>query len=317
MSDKPVIGASSCLIGNPVRFDGGHKRHSFVADTLAELMKIKTICPEMGMGLTTPRPAIRLQNVNGDTRLVMSRDHETDLTDQMNEYAQAVLDRFENLDGFIFKKGSPSCGAWRVPVVVHHEGHRRHDGTGLFAQAFMQRFPWIPVEEEGRLNDAKLRTNFIERVYALRRWHNIDDPDTNLNAFVEFHARHKLMLMARSQVGYQKLGQWVANTTHKNLKQRRQYYINEFMNVMKTPMTQGKHVNVLMHIMGYLKKKLSSAEKQELLNHFESYRNNRLPLVTLLVLLQHHLQDHPTGYIHKQYYLMPCPSELSLNTYAV
>jgi uncharacterized protein YbgA (DUF1722 family)/uncharacterized protein YbbK (DUF523 family) len=311
MISKPVIGASSCLLGNEVRFDGGHKRHRFVTDVLAKHMSIKPVCPEMAIGLSTPRPAIRLQAINGEARLVMSKDNDIDLTDTMQAYAEKTLYQFAELDGFIFKKGSPSCGAWRVPVVVHKDGHKRNDGSGIFAQAFMKRFPWIPVEEEGRLNDADLRQNFIERVYALHRWHNIENADNNIQAFIEFHASHKLMLMARSPADYQKLGQFVAQTTQQTLKVRRHEYLLLFMQAMRKPNSRGKHVNVLMHIMGYLKEHLNSSDKAELLAHFEAYRKNQLPWISLIVLLKHHLRKHPAPYINQQYYLNPCPEEIA------
>jgi len=311
MSNKPIIGVSGCLMGHNVRFDGGHKRDRLVTDVLAEHMDVKTICPEMGIGLGAPRPTIRLQEINGQPRLVMSKDNEVDLTDKMLNYTNQVINGYSNLDGFIFKKGSPSCGAYRVPVVVHKEGHRRNDGTGIFAQEFMKKFPWIPVEEEGRLNDAMLRENFFERVYALRRWHDIPDADNNLSGLINFHASHKLMLMARSQVEYRYLGRWVAETTYETLKERRQKYLEHFMFVMQKTVSKGKHVNVLMHIMGYLKKKISSEDKHELLTHFESYRKNHLPLTSLILLLKHHLRNYPDPYLESQHYLLPYPVEIT------
>jgi uncharacterized protein YbgA (DUF1722 family) len=229
----------------------------------------------------------------------------------MLNYSNQVLDKFADVDGFIFKKGSPTCGAFRVPVVVHKQGHRRNDGTGLFAEQFMQRYPWIPVEEEGRLKDSALRENFFERVYALQRWHNIPDPDRNLLAFTNFHAAHKLMLMARSQVEHRQLGRYVAETNYENLKQRRQVYLEHFMLVMQKKASKGQHVNVLMHIMGYLKNKLTSGDKHELLMHFESYRKNHLSLASLILLLRHHLRKHPDPYLAKQHYLAPYPVEFS------
>lgn len=313
MSNKPVIGVSGCLMGQKVRFDGGHKRDRFITDILDEHMEIRTFCPEIGIGLGTPRPTIRLQEVNNEIRLVSSKDINVDYTAEMTSYSKQTVQGMSHLDGFIFKKGSPSCGAYRVPVVVHKDGHRRHDAAGLFAKEFMKTYPWIPVEEEGRLNDTMLRENFIERVYALQRWHSIDNPDTNLQDFINFHATHKLMLMARSPVEYQKLGQWVANTTYNNLAERRQQYLEQFMQAMTKPVSKGKHVNVLMHILGYLKKKLSATDKQELLGHLDAYRKNRLPLISLIILMKHHLQNHPVNYIYNQHYLTPYPSELGLS----
>ncbi len=311
MTKKPIIGVSGCLMGHNVRFDGGHKRDRLITDVLADHMEIKTICPEMGIGLGAPRPAIRLQEVNNETRLVSSKDSNVDYTSEMVAYSKQIMSGLSHLDGFIFKKGSPSCGAYRVPVVIHTEGHRRHDGTGLFAREFMDAHPWIPVEEEGRLKDNCLRQNFLERVYALHRWQAITNPDENLAAFIEFHATHKLMLMSRNHAEYRFLGQWVAETNYATLKTRRQYYIEHFMSVMRKDVTKGRHVNVLMHIMGYLKNKLNRADKVELLNSFESFRNSHLPLSAILLLLKHHLRKYPSPYLSKQSYLAPYPQEIT------
>jgi len=312
MSTIPKIGISSCLMGHSVRFDGGHKKNRLITDVLVNHMDVQTVCPEIGIGLGVPRQTIRLQDIDGETRLVASKDSQQDYTDSMSQYADSVTQQYSQLDGFIFKKGSPTCGAFRVPVVVHKDGHRRYDGSGLFAKIFMEKFPWIPVEEEGRLNDSDLQQNFIERVYALNRWHAIPNPDHNLAAFIEFHATHKLMLMARNHAEYRYLGRWVAETNYQNLKDRRQGYIEHFMLVMRNNVTKGRHVNVLMHIMGYLKNKLSKADKMELLNSFESYRNSYLPLSAILLLLKHHLRKYPVPYINKQNYLEPFPQEITI-----
>ena len=310
--NKPIIAVSSCLLGNNVRFDGGHKKNNLISDTLPEFMNIQSLCPEMGVGLSAPRPAIRLQDINNKVRLVQSNDINIDITDKMEAYSDNVIDKLSELDGFIVKKGSPSCGAWRVPVVVNDNGYRRYDGTGLFTQKIFEKYPWIPVEEEGRLNDPHLCESFFERVYALRRWHDIENPETNLNAFINFHSTHKLMLMARNHHQYQKLGQWVAGTTVDNLKERRLTYINMFMEVLTLHTSKGKNVNVLLHIMGYLKKKLHSSDKSELISIFEAYRENKMPLITPLTLLKHHLSRYPSNYILQQHYLEPCPSSSAL-----
>jgi len=312
MTNKPIIAVSSCLVGNNVRFDGGHKKNSLISYILPEFMNIQSICPEVGIGLPTPRPAIRLQNINGKTRLVQSNDTSIDLSNTMDEYSANVAEKLKEIDGFILKKGSPSCGAWRVPVVVNDKGHRRYDGTGMFTQHIHKNYPWIPVEEEGRLKDPHLCENFFERVYALRRWHDIDEPETNLSGFIEFHSKHKLMLMAHNHHQYQKLGQWVAGTNMRNLKERRIEYITMFMDTLKLRTSKGKNVNVLLHIMGYLKKKLQPSDKQELISVFEAYRNNQMPLITPLTLLKHYLRRYPSNYIIQQHYLEPCPSSSAL-----
>lgn len=310
MRNLPRIGVSSCLLGHNVRFDGGHKQDRWIKDKLASHAVIQPVCPEAGIGLGIPRPAIRLQQISDEVRLVNSKNPDIDLTERMKNYCHETLEDYARFDGFILKKSSPTCGVFRVPVVVHAQGHRRHDGTGLFAYALMQRYPWLPIEEEGRLNDTRLRDNFLERVYALHRWHAIKEPDINLQGLIEFHAAYKFMLMARDQVAYRELGQWVANTTIETLPLRRQAYLENFMLAMKKSATPGQNINVLMHIMGYFKKFLSMDDKQELLNHFDSYKNNQLPLSAILLLLKHYLRKYPDTYLQGQSFLSPFPTEI-------
>lgn len=311
---RPLLGVSACLLGQPVRFDGGHKKNNFILDSLSGHVDVVSLCPEMAAGFATPRPTMQLRQRGDEIRLVLSKDPGTDLTEQMNSYAHSKVDSLAHLDGFIFKKDSPSCGVFRVPVVVHEEGYRNRQGTGLFAQVFIERHPLIPVEEEGRLSDAALCENFFERIYAYRRWKAIANAERNVRGLMEFHARHKLMLMARGSHYYQELGRMVAGTTVKDLPQRRAAYIQRFMEVMKMRSHPGRQVNVLQHIMGYLKQVLSSDDKQELLSVFEAYRQKQLPLITPVTLLRHHLRVHPQPYIMEQHYLEPFPEQLALRS---
>ncbi|MDH5426111.1 MAG: DUF523 and DUF1722 domain-containing protein [Gammaproteobacteria bacterium] len=314
LTELPLVGVSACLAGQPVRFDGGHKHDRFITSSLSEHMKLLPLCPEMAIGLGVPRPSIQLRMKDDEVRLVVSKDPDTDLTEKMNNYAAEKLSELSHLDGFIFKKGSPSCGVFRVPVVVNEEGFRNYDATGVFAKAFMERYPLIPVEEEGRLNDAALRENFFERLFAYRRWKALEKGANNVQRFIEFHSRHKLMLMARGSSYYQELGRMVAGTTATDLLQRRAAYIKRFMEVMKLMTPPGRHVNVLQHIQGYLKKVLSREDKQELLSVYEAYRQKQLPLITPITLLRHHLRVNPQSYIGQQYYLQPFPEKLALRS---
>ncbi|MCW8932337.1 MAG: DUF523 and DUF1722 domain-containing protein, partial [Gammaproteobacteria bacterium] len=250
---KLKIGVSACLIGNKVRFDGGHKHDSFITKSLSKYADLKSVCPEVEAGLSTPRPAMKLLKKELSIHLVISKDDNKDITQKITNYAHRRVNDLSDLDGYIFKKNSPSCGVFRVPVVINQDGYRERNGRGIFAQIFMERFPLIPVEEEGRLNDAGLCENFLERVFAYRRWKSIPDIDSNVRGFIEFHAQHKLMLMARGSHYYQELGRMVSGTTRENLSKRREAYIYRFMEVMKLTSTPGRQVNVMQHIMGYLK----------------------------------------------------------------
>lgn len=311
---RPVLGVSGCLLGQNVRFDAGHKKNHYILHELSSHMDFVSMCPELESGFGSPRPAMQLRAQDKEIRLVYSKHPETDVTDKLRSYSFNKLKELDHLDGFIFKKYSPSCGVFRVPVVVHDNGMRDRVGTGVFAQIFQQHYPLIPVEEEGRLNDAALRENFFERVYAYRRWKAIDHSEKNVEALIEFHARHKFMLMARGSEYYQELGRLVSGTTKKDLSQQRQRYIHRFMEVMRIISKPGRQVNVLHHIMGYLKKSLSTDDKTELLNVFESYRNRQIPLITPVTLLRHYLRLNPQSYIIKQHYLNLFPEQLALRS---
>ncbi|MCW9046520.1 MAG: DUF523 and DUF1722 domain-containing protein [Gammaproteobacteria bacterium] len=310
----PLLGVSACLLGKEVRFDGGHKKNSFILSSLSSYINFESVCPEMEAGFGMPRPAMQLRQRGEEVRLVFSKNPENDVTDQLINYSSSKVNKLEHLDGFIFKKDSPSCGAFRVPLVIHEEGFKNRQGVGLFAKTFIDQYPLIPVEDEGRLNDAAICENFFERVYAYRRWKKISNANENVKGLIDFHARHKLMLMARGSHFYQELGRLVAGTTTKDLFQKREKYILRFMQIMKITTHRGRQVNVLQHIMGYLKQAISSEDKQELLSVFEAYRQRQLPLITPVTLLRHHLRVHPQNYISEQHYLEPFPEQLALRS---
>ena len=309
------IGVSACLLGKPVRFDGGHKKNGFILDTLSPHVNMISVCPEAEAGLGIPRPAMHLRQTGTGLLLLGSKNPDNDFTVRLEGFAEKRLPDLAQLDGFIFKKDSPSCGVFRVPVVVNEQGHRNRTGRGIFATAFSEHYPLIPIEEEGRLNDAGLRENFFERVYAYRRWKAIQNPLSNVQGFIKFHARHKLMLMARGSHFYQELGRMVAGTKVSDLEQRREAYIQRFMEVMAYMPRHGRHVNVLQHIMGYIKTHLSSLDKQELLSSFEAYRQRQVPLITPVTLLKHYLRIYPDEYISSQHYLSPVPEHLALRSW--
>ena len=313
MSDqqnKPRIGVSACLMGQPVRFDGGHKNNKFVINECSRHFELHPVCPEAELGLGIPRPVIQLRKFGDEIKLVYSKNPQSQLTPQMRQFAESRIDQFEQLDGFIFKKDSPSCGMERVPVFDDKTGMRQRNGIGIFAEAFKQKHPNIPTEDEGRLGDIGIRESFLERVYAHYRWRNIEDAEHNLHAFREFHKNYKLILMAKNNMAYRELGRMVAGVHKHNMAEVRQKYFSKFMQVMAKVPSRGHHVNVLMHISGYLKDKLDAKDKAELLTWFETYRNRQVDRITPLVLLQHHFLHHPNDYMAEQHYFSPFPSEL-------
>lgn len=316
-SKKPKIGVSACLLGHQVRYDGGHKHQRFLTETLSEYFDFMPICPEVDIGLGIPRPTIQIRQINdqGDVRLINPRLEDGDLTEAMQSYAADRVTDLGDLAGYILKKDSPSCGMERVPVVINDSGHRVREGVGFYAKALLNKWPLLPIEEEGRLNDASIRENFFERIYAMLRWRRIENPETNVAGFMAFHAQHKLLIMARGSAHYEDLGQLVAGTTKATLADHRDIYIQRFMGIMAKQPTRGRHVNVMQHILGYFKDKLDSDDKQELLKLFERYRQYEIPLITPLTLLRHHLRRHPDEYLMKQHYLDPYPESLALRSH--
>ncbi len=302
----PLIGVSACLLGRPVRFDGGHKRCRQL-EKLSDRLSFYPVCPEAELGLGIPRPTIQLREFESEIRLVESKRPQHSLDKSMRAFCEARVEKLPELDGFVLKKDSPSCGMERVPVFSDRTGQRTRKGTGLFAQAIKAHYPNLPLEEEGRLNDDLLRENFMERVFAHNRWRKVMAAQDTVKAFRDFHRRYKLMLMAKSTVDYRELGQLVSGVNRENAADVMEAYIGRFMTVMARVPSAGQHVNVLMHIMGYLKKQLDSNDKAEILDWFENYRDNNVSRVTPIALLQHHFRKHPDAYMKEQYYLQPYP----------
>ncbi len=307
---KPQLGVSACLMGKSVRFDGGHKQNRFVLQECAEYFDLRPVCPEVELGLGIPRPVIQLRKFETEIKLVNSKNPHRELTNAMRDYSETRVQGFDGLDGFIFKKDSPTCGMERVPVFDNKTGQRERNGVGMFAASFKARYPNVPTEEEGRLGDIKLRENFLERVYAHYRWRLIENADNNPQALRDFHKKYKLVLMAKNSRDCYELGRLVANMNKNNLAVTRQLYFEKFMLLMSKIPSRGQHVNVLMHMLGYLKTRLDSRDKQELLNWFESYRKQQVNRITPMVLLQHHFNRHPDDYIAEQYYFAPFPVDL-------
>jgi uncharacterized protein YbgA (DUF1722 family)/uncharacterized protein YbbK (DUF523 family) len=305
---KIPIGISSCLLGENVRYDGGHKRDSYITGTLAEYFDFHAFCPEMGIGLGAPRPTLHLVKVNKIVSCVGIKDPDFDVTERLRDYAGQQKILHAELCGYILKKGSPSCGMERVKVFRGEQPH--NDGVGIYAEELMRNNPLLPVEEECRMGDPGLRENFIQRVYVLHRWKALLIEGLTQSGLTRFHARHKLIIMSHED--YRDLGQLLAGLTKANLVQVADQYILQLMTTLKKPATRKNHVNVLQHIQGYLKMALSADDKAELCEVIERYRNGYIPLIVPLTLLKHHFRKTPDPYIEESYYMSPYPQELQL-----
>jgi uncharacterized protein YbgA (DUF1722 family)/uncharacterized protein YbbK (DUF523 family) len=313
----PVIGVSRCLLGERVRYDGGHKRDRFLTETLAPFVRFVPVCPEVECGLGVPRESLRLVGDPAAPRLVTVRSG-VDHSERMAQWAQARLDELagEGLCGFVFKHGSPSSGMARVKVYPEGGGIPQMKGRGVFAGRFLDRFPLIPAEDEGRLNDAALRENFIERVFVMARWRALLAKGFSLGALVEFHSRHKLLVMSRGAEPYRALGRLVAQGASLPPETLRDEYIAGLMSCLRLAATVKKHVNVLSHVMGYFKRVLSADEKSELLEVIETYARELTPLAVPVTLLNHYVRTYGEAYLSGQWYLRPHPAELKLRNHA-
>ena len=315
-TDGPVrIGISSCLLGQEVRFDGGHKRDRFLTDTFGRFVEWVPVCPEVEAGFGTPREAMRLVDDGGRLRLLTVKTG-LDLTDRLERYSRRRVEQLasQHLCGYVLKKDSPSCGLERVKVYDAHKVPAR-TGIGLFAAALRARYPCLPVEEEGRLVDPRLRDNFVERVFAYQRLQVLFDRRWTLGALVTFHTAHKLSLMAHSVTAYQSLGRLVAGAKSLSRGDLEARYTEGFMRALEPIATTRRHVNVLQHMAGYFKKQLDAASRAELAAVIEDYRAGLVPLVVPVTLIRHHVRQHDVSYLAGQVYLAPHPKELMLRNH--
>jgi uncharacterized protein YbgA (DUF1722 family)/uncharacterized protein YbbK (DUF523 family) len=315
-TQEPIrIGISSCLLGQKVRFDGGHKRDAFLVDTFGTFVEWVPVCPEVELGLGTPREALRLVRKGDEIRMVNTRSGR-DISVEMRQWARARVDALagETLSGYVLKKDSPSCGMERVKIYAE-AGMAEKNGRGYFAEALMTRFPRLPVEEEGRLSDPRLRDNFVERVFAYVRLRALFAARWTVGDLVRFHTAHKMALLAHSTEMYAELGRLVARAKSLDRGDVESRYRELFMDALAKMATARKHTNVLLHMAGHFKQLLESDEKQELLTSVEDYRLGLVPLVVPLTLIKHHVRRHKVEYLAGQVYLDPHPKELMLRNH--
>jgi uncharacterized protein YbgA (DUF1722 family)/uncharacterized protein YbbK (DUF523 family) len=315
MTERIRIGVSACLLGQNVRFDGGHKHDRFLTDTLGQYVEFVPVCPEAECGLGIPRESMRLVGDIESPRLITTRTH-VDHTERMLNWARGRVTELEKEDlcGFIFKSDSPSSGMERVKVY-RENGMPEKKGVGLFAHAFMKHFPLIPVEEEGRLHDPKLRENYIESIFTLKRWREFLGAKPGLGGLVDFHTRNKLLLLAHSEKHYRAMGKLVAAGKTLSRQSLWEQYEALLMEALKLKTSVKKNANVLYHLMGYFKEDLSADEKQELLEILDRYRAGHIPLIVPVTLINHYVRKYKEPYLAIQTYLNPHPVDLQLRNH--
>jgi len=306
------VGISSCLLGEKVRYNGGHKQSTLCTGLLARWFDYVPSCPELGAGLGVPRPTIRLVGDPQMPRAVQVERPDIDVTDALQAYGQQRIPQLQDLCGYIFIKNSPSCGMFRVKVYQDSGYPHPEGGRGIFAQGLSEAMPWLPIEEDGRLQDPVLRENFVTRVFAMHNWQQLRARGLTPAGLIDFHSRYKYTLMAHDPGRYTELGRMLADVGKHDPQELGPRYFAALMQLLQRKATRRTNTNVLMHLQGYLKKHLQPREKQSMAETIDNYRKGIVPLVVPVTVLRHYFHQHPDDYINRQTFLQPYPDELSL-----
>lgn len=312
-SKKIRIAVSSCLLGNKVRFDGGHKHNHFVTQALGQHFELVAICPETAIGLPVPRPAIRLVGDAHQPRAVGTHIKELDVSTQLRTFGRDTIRQLDDISGYVFKKGSPSCGLERVKLYSA-SGEVVGISRGLYAQTIIDHNPLLPCEEEGRLMDPGLRESFIERVLIYHEWRHLLDTGLTAAKLIAFHSRHKFTLLAHDETIYRRCGRLIAGIDTDSVIAVSDDYIKLLLEGLRRPATRARHSNVLLHLLGYFKQRIDRDDKAELIKRINDYRAGHIPLLVPLALLQHHSRRHHNPYVAQQSYLQQYPEALGLRT---
>lgn len=306
--DRIRIGISSCLLGERVRYDGGHKLDRQITGVLGEHFEFVPYCPEIAIGLGVPRATIRLQSTADGTRAVQKGEVSRDITDELSSYARVVAAEAGSLSGYIFKSRSPSCGMERVKV---YDSNNMPFGAapGIYAGTLKLALPLLPTEEEGRLNDPDLRDNFIERVLIYRAWQLANASGLTAAALVAFHAENKFLVMAHDQAEMRELGRMIADLRGR-VQEVGQAYFERLMRVLSRPARRGNQVNVLQHVAGFLSASLDRGDRSELDASIHRYRRGEIPIIVPLTLIRHHMRRRPHTYLEQQRWLEERPPAL-------
>lgn len=309
-NEKPQVGISSCLLGNEVRYNGGHKHQRYCTEVLADYFDFHAFCPEVAIGMGVPRESIRLVGDASEPRAVGSKTADLDVTEQLLEYAAVMQEQVAPLSGFIWMKDSPSCGLYSAKVFKK-ENTAPARRAGLVADVIHRNLPLVPMEEGGRLNDAALRENFVVRVLVYHQWRSIAETLTPA-ALVDFHSRHKYLVMAYGQKLYRDLGRMVAGAGREPIVPLGQAYITALMAGTEKPPSRAGHTNVLYHLLGYLKETVPGGIRQDLVASIEEYRTAQVPLAVPMKIMTHYIDNYASDYIKSQVYLQPHPFALGL-----
>jgi len=313
--EKIRIGISSCLVGQNVRFDGGNKRDRYITDTLSNYFHWVPVCPEVELGLGTPRPTLRFQKIDKDVRLIQPATGK-DLTDEMAEFAEKRVKKLkgETIYGYVLKSRSPSCGKGGIKIYKGHAIRPATNGIGLYAKRLIGDWPNLPVEDEGRLCDPVLRENWINQVFAYYSFQSSLFPRPTVGKLVKFHSSYKFTILSHCNTTYRQLGPLVAGAKKHPIKSVVEEYENLFMAALKKRATAAKHVNVMEHMIGFFKKELDSNTRKEILVSVEDFRKGIVPVIVPITLIKHYARVLKIDYLMDQSYLSPHPKELALRS---
>ena len=315
--DAPIrLGVARCLLGDHVRYDGGHKFDPFVVHDLGRFVEFTPVCPEVECGMPVPREAIRLVGDPAAPRL-KGRESGHDHTQRMQDWGRARLDALadQGLCGYVFKSRSPSSGMQRIKVYPEDGGQPQPNGVGIWARMFMERFPLLPVEDDGRLHDHRLRENFVTRIFVFKRWRDMLERGRTVGGLVDFHTRHKLLILAHDEAVYRRMGPLVAAARSVPLDDLLATYLESLTKALSHKTTAAKNVNVLMHCLGYFKQQLGPDEKREMLDLLAAYKAGHVPLIVPATLMNHYVRKYGQDYLASQVYLNPHPVELQLRNH--
>ncbi len=312
LDHKIPVGISACLLGENVRFNGGHSRSTYCLGPLSEHFDYQKFCPEVAAGFGTPRPTMRLEGDPNAPRLTFSNKSGEDLSDQLNQANNRYLDQMPALDGYIVMKNSPSCGLERIKVYQKNGHPHMQRVAGLFTQALQERFPLLPIEEDGRLNDPALRENFILRVFAHHEFRLTVKNQLSMKALLDYHSRYKYVVMAHSQPAYKALGKLLSGQEKCPIEDLAERYFHDFMQAIGRPAKRRNHCNVLMHLVGYLKRQVDVEIRKDILDVVEQYRRGEVNLTTPTTLLYHYLKHYGSDYVKAQRYFAPYPKKLGI-----
>ena len=308
---KIPVGISSCLLGEKVRYDGGHKQSRFCLNHLSKVFEFNPFCPEMAIGLGVPREPIRMVAPIESPRVVGTVTKELDVTEPLKDYGKRVAAENGYLCGYIFMKNSPSCGLYSTKIYKNeHNLPGKH--AGMYARTLRDELPLLPIEEEGRLNDAVLRENFVAKVFAYHDWKTHVEPNITPRALVQFHSRYKYLVMAHGQMPYKQLGRMIAKAGIGDVDQVAHDYIHGFMAAISKPANRKGHANTLLHLLGYLRNDVEGVVRQQIVRHIDDYREGVVNLAVPVTLLNHYIDMHGSDYVKSQAYLKPYAHNLGL-----